>query len=95
LALPEDDLSVIENLSEADKSCGIQAWMTLVDHYKDDGIYCLTELLQDMKKAQEDDESSLWYMNYYVRLQRQLARVGEDLHDQRVIMYFVKGFKKE
>jgi hypothetical protein len=28
-----------------------KAWTTLVDHYEDDGIYRLAELLQDMEKA--------------------------------------------
>jgi hypothetical protein len=38
-ALPDDDLSVIENVSEADKSCGFHAWTILVDHNEDGGIY--------------------------------------------------------
>jgi hypothetical protein len=36
LALPEDDLSIIENV---DKTCGHTAWTALVNHYDDDGIY--------------------------------------------------------
>jgi hypothetical protein len=39
LALPDDDLSVIENVSEADKSCGFHAWTILVDRSEDGGIY--------------------------------------------------------
>jgi hypothetical protein len=44
LALPEDDLSVNESVSEADKSCNFHAWKALVDQC-DDGIYRLAELL--------------------------------------------------
>jgi hypothetical protein len=32
LALPEDNLSIIENVSEDDKTCGHSAWTTLVSH---------------------------------------------------------------
>jgi hypothetical protein len=91
LALPKDDLSIIENVHEVDKKCGLKAWTALVDHYEDDGIYRLAEVLQDMEKAQADDETRLQYLNRLVRLQRELARVGEDVHDRRVIMYLVKG----
>jgi predicted transcriptional regulator len=66
-----------------------------VDHYEVDGIYRLAELLQDMEKAQADDETCLQYLNRLVRLQRQLARVGEDVHDRRVIMCLVKGLRQE
>jgi hypothetical protein len=38
-ALREDDLPVIKNVSEADKSCRFQAWTILVDHYANGGIY--------------------------------------------------------
>jgi hypothetical protein len=89
LALPEDDLSVIENVSEDDKSCRFHAWMALVDHF-DDGIYRLAELFENMEKPQEDGKSGLQYMNRLVRLQPQLARMGEDVHDRRVIMYLLK-----
>jgi hypothetical protein len=39
LALPEDDLSIIENVSEDDKTCGHTAWTALVNHYENGGIY--------------------------------------------------------
>jgi hypothetical protein len=48
LALPEDDLSIIENVNEDDKTCGYTAWTALVNHYDDDGIYQCTKLLQDL-----------------------------------------------
>jgi hypothetical protein len=32
LALLEDDLSIIENVSEDDKTCGHTAWTVLVNH---------------------------------------------------------------
>jgi hypothetical protein len=45
-ALPESDLSIIENIYlHHDKNCGIAARAALVDHYEDDGIYRLSELL--------------------------------------------------
>jgi hypothetical protein len=44
---------------------------------------------------QADVESNIKYMNRLVRLQRQLARVGEDVHDRRVIMHLVKGLRTE
>ena len=34
-------------------------------------------------------------MNRLVRLQRQLARVGNVVHDRRIIMYLVKGLRSE
>jgi hypothetical protein len=47
-ALPEEDLSIVENVSEDDKTCGHTAWTALVNHYEDDGIiYRCTEILQD------------------------------------------------
>jgi hypothetical protein len=85
LALLEDDLSIIENVHEVDKNCGLKAWTALVDNYDDDGISRLAEMLQDMEKALADDETSLQYLNRLVRLQRVLPRVGEDVHDRRVI----------
>jgi hypothetical protein len=33
LALPKDDLSIIENVSEDNKTCGHTAWTALVNHY--------------------------------------------------------------
>jgi hypothetical protein len=95
LALPEGDISIIKNITQTDKSCGVAAWAALVDHCNDDGVYRLSELLQDMETAQADGESSVKYMNRLVRLQLQLARVGEDVQDLRVIMYFVNSFRNE
>jgi hypothetical protein len=82
LALPTDNLSVIENVNEANKSCGFQARMTLLMHYEDDGIYHLAKRLQYMEKPQKDSESSLQYLSRLARLQRQVARVEEDGHDR-------------
>jgi hypothetical protein len=38
LALPEADLSIIENISEDDKTRGHTTWTALVNHYEHDGI---------------------------------------------------------
>jgi hypothetical protein len=65
-ALPKDDISIIENIHEVHKNCGLKAWTALVDHYEDDGIYRIAELLQDMEKAHADDETSLHYLNRLV-----------------------------
>jgi hypothetical protein len=46
-ALPEDNLSTINNVREDDKTCGHTPWTALVNHYDDYGIYHCTELLQD------------------------------------------------
>jgi hypothetical protein len=94
-ALPEDDLSIIENVSEDDKTCGHTAWTALVNNYEDDGIYRCTELLQNLDTLQADGESDIQYLNHLVRLQRQLARVGDVVHDRRIIMYLVKGMRSE
>jgi hypothetical protein len=95
LALPEDDLSNIENVSEDDKTCGHSAWTALVNHYEDDGIYRCAKLLQDLETPQADGESGIQFLNRLVRLQRQLARVGDVVHDRRIIMYLVKGLSSE
>jgi hypothetical protein len=69
LALPEDDdLSIADNVSEDDKTCGHNAWTALVNHYEDDGIYRCTELLQDLEMPRADGESGIQYMNRLVRL---------------------------
>jgi hypothetical protein len=58
LALPEDDdLSIIENVREDDKTCGHTAWTAFVNHYEDDGIYRCTELLQDLETPQTDGDT--------------------------------------
>jgi hypothetical protein len=90
LSLPEDDLSIIENVSEDDKTCGRTAWTALVNHFEDDGIYRCTELLQDLETPQADGENGIQCMNRLFRLRRQLARVGDVVHDRRIIMYLVK-----
>jgi hypothetical protein len=95
LALPEDDLSIIENVSEDDTTCGQTAWTAFVDHYEDDGIYRCTELLQNLETPQADGESGIQYLNRLVRLQRQLARVKDVVHDRRIIMYLVKGLRSD
>jgi hypothetical protein len=95
LVLLEDNMSIIENVSEIDKNSGLKAWIALVDHYEDDGIYRLAEPLQDMEKAHADDDTCLQYLNRLVRFQRQLARGGEDVDDRRVIIYLVTGLRKE
>jgi hypothetical protein len=95
IALPEDDLSIIENVSEDDKTCDHTLWTALVNHYDDDGIYRCTELLQDLDTPQADGESGIHFLNRFARLQRQLARVGDVVHDRRIIMYLVKGMRSE
>jgi hypothetical protein len=77
LALPEDDMSTIENVSEVEQTCGNTAWTALVNHYEDCSIYPCTELLQDLYTPQADGESDIQYMNRLDRLlERQLARAG-------------------
>jgi uncharacterized protein YeeX (DUF496 family) len=67
----------------------------LFNHYEDDGIYRCTELLQDLETPQADGESGIQFLNRLVRLQQQLARVGDIVHDRRIIMYLVKGMRSE
>jgi hypothetical protein len=43
LALLEDNLSLIESVSEIDKNSGLKAWIAVVDRYEDNGIYRLAE----------------------------------------------------
>jgi hypothetical protein len=66
LALPEDDLSIIENVSEDDKTCDHTAWTVQACHYEDHGIYRCTKLLQDLDTAQADGESSTQFLNRLV-----------------------------
>jgi hypothetical protein len=82
-------------LNEDDKTCGHTVWTALVNHYEDDGIYRCTELLQDLKTPQADGESGIQFLNRSLRLQRQLARVRDFVHDRRIIMYLVKGLRSE
>jgi hypothetical protein len=95
LTLPEDDLSIIENVSEDDETCGHTAWTASVNHYEDDGIYLCTELLHDLDMPQVDGESGIQYMNRLVRLQRQLARVGDVVNDRRIILHLMKTMCSE
>jgi hypothetical protein len=84
-----------DNFSEDAKTCGHTAWTALVNHYEDGGIYRCTELLQDLDTPQADGESGIQYMNRLTRLQRKLARVGDVVHDRRLIMHLVKGIRSE
>jgi hypothetical protein len=59
LALSEDHLSIIENVSEDDKTFGHTAWTALVNNYDDDGIYRCTELLQELDTPQADGEGGI------------------------------------
>jgi hypothetical protein len=95
LALPEDNLSIIGNAGGDDKTCGHNAWTALVNHYEDDGIYRCTELVNDLDTSQTDGESGMQYLNRLVRLQRQLSRVGDVVHDRCIIMYLVKGLRSD
>jgi hypothetical protein len=95
LSLPEEDLSIIENVSEDEKTCGHSAWTALVNHYEDDGVCRCTKSLQDLEAPQADSESGIQYLNRLVRLKRQLARVGNVVHDRRIIFYLVKGLRNE
>jgi hypothetical protein len=63
LALPEDDRSSIENVSEDDKTCGHIAWTALASNYEDGGIYRCKELLQDLSTPQADGDSGIQYLN--------------------------------
>jgi hypothetical protein len=65
LALPEDDLSNIENVSENGKTCGHTAWTALLNHYEDDCIYRGTALLQNLDTPQADGESGIQYMHRF------------------------------
>jgi hypothetical protein len=46
-SLPEEDRSIIENVSEDGRTCGHTTWIVLVNHYEDDCIYRRTKLLHD------------------------------------------------
>jgi hypothetical protein len=59
-------MSIIENVSEDDKTCGHTAWTALVNHYEDDGIYRCTELLHDLDTPQADGESGIKYLDHLV-----------------------------
>ena len=48
-----------------------------------------------MKTPQANGESGIQFLNRLVQLQRQLARVGDVVHDRRIIMYLVKGLRSE
>jgi hypothetical protein len=63
LALPEDVPSIIEDVSEDDKTCGHTAWTALVNHYEDDGIYRCTELLHELETRQADGKSGIKILN--------------------------------
>ena len=95
LALPEDDLAIIEDIDQDSSEGGHLAWTALVRHYEDDGIYRCAQLLEQMDQEQQDDETSLEYLNRLVRLQKKLARVDEIVTDRRVIMHLVKGLKDD
>jgi hypothetical protein len=95
LSLLEDDLSSIENVSEDDKTRGHTALTALVTYYEDDGIHRCTEILLNLDAPQADGESGIQCMNRLVRLQRQLARVWDVVHDRRTIMHLVKGMHNE
>jgi hypothetical protein len=69
-------MSITENVSEGDKTCGHTAWTALINHYEDDGIYLCTELLQELDTPQVESESCISYLSRLVGLQRHLARVG-------------------
>jgi hypothetical protein len=53
------------------------------------------ELLHDLETPQADGESGIQYLNRLVRLQPQLARVGDVVHDRCIIMYLVKGLRSK
>jgi hypothetical protein len=52
-------------------------------------------LVQDLETPQVDGESGIQYLNRLVRLQRQFARLGNVVHDWRIIVYLVKGLRSE
>jgi hypothetical protein len=51
--------------------------------------------LQGLETPQADGESGIQYLNRLVRVQRQFARVGDVVHDRRIIMYLMKGMRSE
>jgi hypothetical protein len=51
--------------------------------------------LQDLETPQAEGESGIQYLNRLFRLQRQLAQVGDVVHDRRIIMHLVKGPRNE
>jgi hypothetical protein len=67
-ALPEDDLSITENVNDDDKTCGHTAWTALVNHYEDNYIYRCTELFPDLEAPQAHGESGIQFMNRLDRL---------------------------
>jgi hypothetical protein len=69
LALPEDDLSIVEDVCEDDKTCGHIPWTASVNHCEDDGTYRCTELLQDLDTPEADSQRCILYFNRLVRLQ--------------------------
>jgi hypothetical protein len=48
-----------------------------------------------LETPQADGESGIQYLNRLARPLRQLARVGDVVHDRRIIMYLVKGLRSE
>jgi hypothetical protein len=58
-------------------------------------VYGTIAALQDLETPQAHGESGIQYLNRLARLQRQLARVMDVVHDRRIIMYLVKGMRSE
>ena len=95
LALPEDDLAHIEETDEKDITCGTLAWQALMSHWESSGLYRRADLQKSLQEVQHDTETAAQFFNRLLRLRNKLARVGETVSDDTILMHLVAGLRDE
>jgi hypothetical protein len=95
LALSEDDLAHIEETDEKDPKCGFLAWQALMSHWESSGLYRRADLQKGLQEAQQDAETATQFLNRLLRLKNKLARVGETVSEDTILMHLVAGLRDE
>ena len=95
LALSEDDLAHIEETDEKDPKCGFLAWQTLMSHWESSGLYRRADLQKGLQEAQQDAETATQFLNRLLRLKNKLARVGETVSEDTILMHLVARLRDE
>ncbi len=95
LALPEGDLAHIEETDDKDPKCDSLAWQALTSHWESCGLYKRADLQKSLQEAQQNAEIVVQFLNRLLRLKNKLARVGETVSDDTIMMHLVARLRDE
>jgi predicted amino acid-binding ACT domain protein len=66
-----------------------------MSHWESSGLYKRADLQKGLQEAQQDAEIATQFLNRLLRLKNKLARVGETVSEDTILMHLVAGLRDE